>query len=79
MKAALLLTRQQSALDHARFTALLARRTSQLPLALEPDMFHALVRFIFKLQFCQNVMIYGILSIAPDCPCYNVLYDSEFL
>ena len=26
---------------------------------LEPDMFHALGRFIFKRQFWQNMMIYG--------------------
>ena len=44
-----------------------------------PDMFHALGRFIFKRQFWQNMMIYyGTSSIAPDCPCYNVLCDGIF-
>ena len=32
-----------------------------------------------KRQFRQNLMIYDLLlSIAPDCPCCNVLYDFFF-
>ena len=44
---------------------------------MRPDMFHDLGRFIFKRQTGKTRCATALLSISPNCRCYNVWWHSE--